>query len=702
MTNILNRLERDAVPVENPSAILDADFAIPADQASVKIDSATEYAGRPNPNFGLPQERFLSLHQKFLTEKDTHADIVFLGDSITEGWLSDGLSAWNRLAAHHLIRNLGISGDRLQHLLWRIENGELDGVSPKLVVLLIGTNNIGVNTPEEITVGVAEIIRRIHSAVVGVQVLLVNILPRSYDSMVDGRKDSERLAVEQANDLIRRLENGRNIFFLEAWRSFLDDNENLRRDLMPDGLHLSQEGYAVFSKLLKQKIDVLLASPIRSKKTRYAIVGTGGRAVMFTDPIVGQFQKDSELVGLCDTSVTRGLYYQRRLVREFGAPRVPFYQSFDAMLDDQDPDVVIVCTPDYLHHEFIVKSLEFGADVISEKPLTISADGCRAIFDAVERTGRKVRTTFNLRWSAGAGKVREIIASGAIGEVKHVDFDYALNTSHGADYFRRWHSQKICSGGLLVHKSTHHFDLVNWWLDAIPQTVFAMGDLVFYGKKNAIKRGQSPLTMYERYTGEPAAQKDPFRLNLEAEETLAELYLNAEKETGYIRDKNVFRDDINIEDSMSVLVRYRTGAMLAYSLNAFSPVEGFRVVISGDGGRIEYQEHLDTHLISEGCDEPSIERSARLIVQKHFSRQYEIPLEKCEGGHGGADPLIQEQMFSACPDVDALGRNAGHEQGAASLMIGVAANQAIETGFPVELAELFPLSPLAKRLHQLV
>ena len=219
---------------------------------------------------------------------------------------------------------------------------------------------------------------------------------------------------------------------------------------------------------------------------------------MFTRPIVGTYQEDAELVGLCDPSEVRRTYHQKSLSEEFGIPPVPTYADFDVMMKEQKPDVVIVCTPDCFHHEYIVRSLEAGADVISEKPMTIDAEKCRAIFDAVKRTGHKVRTTFNVRWGAGPTKVRELIAQGAIGRVVHVDYEHLLNTSHGADYFRRWHSHKEISGGLLLHKSTHHFDMINWWINGIPSQIFAMGSLAFYGKKNAEARGDGAWSRYDR------------------------------------------------------------------------------------------------------------------------------------------------------------------------------------------------------------
>lgn len=426
---------------------------------------------------------------------------------------------------------------------------------------------------------------------------------------------------------------------------------------------------------------------------------------MFLDAIASKFSDSCELVGLCDNSETRRTFHQKRLAEKYGVPLVPTYSDFEQMLRETRPDIAIVCTPDYLHHEYIIKSLEAGLDVISEKPLTTDGEKSHAIAEAVKRTGRSVRVTFNMRWTPAATKIRELLQAGTIGRVRHVDFEYTLNTSHGADYFRRWHSQKEFSGGLLIHKSTHHFDLINWWLDAIPTQVFAYGDLVYYGRKNAIDRGDEKWTTYPRYTGHPEAEGDPFHFPLDEEgSTMNALYHQAEKDTGYIRDQNVFREGIDIEDSMSVLIKYRTGQVVAYSLNAYSPDEGFRVSISGDGGRMEFVQKSSSHIITGDNDAKSSPstRGASLKVQKLFSEAYEVELPKAEGGHFGADPLIQEQMFSATPPLDEWCRNAGYEQGIASLLIGAAANQSMASGQPVNLDDLYTVNPEARRLQDLV
>ena len=433
-----------------------------------------------------------------------------------------------------------------------------------------------------------------------------------------------------------------------------------------------------------------------TRRKRYAVVGTGGRGLSFVNSVAGRFKDNCELVGICDTNPARMEYYNRHVVDELGGRPVEAFDAadFDAMVERTRPDTVIVTTVDAFHHRYIVRAMELGCDAITEKPMTIDAAKCRAIMDAVSRTGRKLTVAFNYRWRPGCTLVRRLLQEGTIGEIVHVDLSYLLDTSHGADYFRRWHREKDKSGGLLVHKGTHHFDLVNWWLDAVPETVFGMGRLAFYGRENAERRGVN--VPYDRYTGQDTGA-DPFAIDLAAAERTKGLYLEAERHDGYRRDQNVFGDGVSIEDTMSLLVRYRTGVVLNYSLNAYMPREGFSVAFNGTRGRLEYQE-------AHGADDEGGLGGLwtdRLVVLPQFGKPYEVPVPSAEGGHGGADPSIQERMFSADPPPDPWGRSAGHGQGAASIMVGIAANRSFETGRPESVAELCPQLGDAKRLSEL-
>lgn len=427
---------------------------------------------------------------------------------------------------------------------------------------------------------------------------------------------------------------------------------------------------------------------------------------MFTTSLLETYAYRHDLVALCDTNQTRMDYWNREFVERFGIEPLPTYRAdrFAEMLERERVDSVIVTTVDRTHHTYICAAMEASCDVLSEKPMTITAETCSEILETQARTGRDLKVTFNYRYAPRNTRVKELLRSGAIGRVVSVHFEWLLNTKHGADYFRRWHRDKINSGGLMVHKSTHHFDLVNWWLDSEPTRVFAQGGLRFYGKDNARERGITEF--YERAHGSDVAAKDPFAIDLASDSGLKGLYLDAEHEDGYYRDQSVFGEDITAEDDVAVLVNYSNGATMTYHLTAYSPWEGYRVAFNGAEGRLElscvesaYVSGSDTdHNAArnvQGASEVEVDEPTRLVLQRHWEKPQEIDLPQAnQGGHGGADTLLLQDCFDPQGD-DPLGRAAGHLDGARSILTGIAANRSMETGLPVDVSSLLPAGALS-------
>lgn len=431
-------------------------------------------------------------------------------------------------------------------------------------------------------------------------------------------------------------------------------------------------------------------------KTRYLVVGTGGRSNMFISAIAKDYRDTAELVGFCDVNQVRMDRYNRTLA-EWSLPAVPTAkpQDFDRLVHEVKPDVVIVTSIDRTHHRYIIRAMELGCDAISEKPMTVDAEKAQEILDAIKRTGRRLRVTFNYRYAPRNSKVKELLMQGAIGEVQSVHFEWLLDTRHGADYFRRWHRDKRNSGGLMVHKATHHFDLVNWWLATRPVEVFGMGRLCFYGRENAERRGVTAF--YERATGSPAAEKDPFALHLDRDPHLREMYLDAEREDGYLRDQSVFGNNISIEDDMSVMVRYASHATMTYHLTAYSPWEGYRIAFNGTKGRLEYDCEENSYVSGADGDanRPDIRDASehlpsephRILVRPHWGKPMKIEVEVAKGGHGGGDKRMLDDIFIG-GQADPLGRAADHRDGCMSILTGIAANQSFVCGAPVAVAPL--------------
>ncbi len=436
---------------------------------------------------------------------------------------------------------------------------------------------------------------------------------------------------------------------------------------------------------------------------RYALVGTGNRARGFVETIVGPHREHAELAGLCDESPTRLTWYNRYLGRKYDHPSVPTCapNDFEGMLRRESIDTVIVTTTDGNHHTYCIRAMEAGCDVICEKPLTTEVGKTREILAAIERTGRRLRVTFNVRYAPGSQAIKRALLSGAIGRPLAVHYRYLLDTTHGADYFRRWHAERTHSGGLLIHKSSHHFDLVNWLLEDWPDTVTAMGDLQFYGEVNARERGEQ--YEYDRYTSDHVqARRDPFARTLDdAGEWDRHLYYEAEKDpvsisrngTGYIRDRNVFGDHIDIEDVMNVLVRYRGGTFLNYSLLTFSPWEGYDLEITGTRGRIELSDRYPPQLTSHAdVEHDALPTGPTCTLYPMFKAPRLVDIPHQEGGHGGADPLMYNDLFHPSPQQDPLGRVASHWDGVASILCGFAANQSIASdSAPVKCSDLMIL-----------
>ncbi|TJY44116.1 Gfo/Idh/MocA family oxidoreductase [Cohnella pontilimi] len=402
---------------------------------------------------------------------------------------------------------------------------------------------------------------------------------------------------------------------------------------------------------------------------RYAIVGAGSRALsMFARPLVSELKDCAELAGIYDINRHRA----EAMSTQCGG--IPAFDDFDRMLEAVKPEVVIVASIDSTHHAYIIRALEAGCDVITEKPMTIDAEKCRAILDAERKTGKKVVVTFNMRFVPYVAQIKRLLDENVIGDILSIQLDWSLDQSHGADYFRRWHRKLDNSGGLLVHKSTHHFDMVNWWLNDEPEEVFAFGARKFYGPTRD-ERGIRCLNCRYQASCE-------FYFDITANAFTDTYYLQAEHHDGYMRDGCVFSEDIDIYDTMSVNVRYSGGALFTYSLAAYSPYEGWKAVLIGTEGRLEAEEYFS------GVHSGETVQEIRLYDGKGGLQT--IPVNSAEGDHGGSDEKLRRAIFAG-DDSDSLGQQAGSWAGAMSLLIGAAANLSIDTKKPVTIKEL--LSP---------
>lgn len=204
--------------------------------------------GKPHPNFLPAHERFVKIAE------EGKAKLVFLGDSITAGW-GGKKDIWDKAFGAYDPANFGIGGDRTQHVLWRITNGELDGkIKPKAVVLMIGTNNVGADTAEGIAKGVTVIVKTIQEKQPQAKILLLGVFPRGEKAA----PNSAREKLKQVNDIISKLDDGSKVHYLDIGSKFLQPDGSITKEIMPDYLHLSAQGYQIWADAIGPKVAELM------------------------------------------------------------------------------------------------------------------------------------------------------------------------------------------------------------------------------------------------------------------------------------------------------------------------------------------------------------------------------------------------------------------------------------------------------------
>ena len=416
--------------------------------------------------------------------------------------------------------------------------------------------------------------------------------------------------------------------------------------------------------------DSSLARVSAPAKRRYAIVGTGDRSItMWGKPLLERYSEQLEFVGLCDINPKRVEVAKKML-----GVSCPTFTNFDQMCDQVKPDLLMVTTVDGFHGNYIVRGLDRRLDVMTEKPMVIDEKQCQAVLDAEQRNKKKIVVTFNYRYAPKHQKIKEILMSGEIGRVISVDFSWYLDVYHGADYFRRWHRLKSKGGSLWVHKASHHFDLINWWLDADPVEVSARAGLEVYGRNGAMRATNCRSC--------PHTANCKFFYDMKKNATRMELYASCEDVDGYYRDGCVFREDIDIYDTMSAVVKYSSGVHMSYSLNAFMPIEGYRLAFNGEKGRLEVRDF-------ERQPWPT-ERQTEMQLIKSFGQRELIDIANIAGGHSGGDSRMQDVIFKK-PDVPAHMRLPDSRAGALSCLTGIAARKSVELKRPIRISELVKL-----------
>ncbi len=221
--------------------------------AQTNTVSGTNQCLVPVSRGGLALNRFLELNQR-VKENRGQAEVVFVGDSITEGWETNGKTVWEKYYAPRKSLNLGIGSDHTQHVLWRLDHGNLEGLHPKVAVLLIGVNNIpdDTNTPRMVLEGVTAVVHKLRNKLPETKVLLLAIFPFREDFC------PQRAKALQVNQALHKLDDGRWVHFLDIGHLFIEPDGRISRDIMRDFLHPSPTGYRIWAEAMEPTLARLL------------------------------------------------------------------------------------------------------------------------------------------------------------------------------------------------------------------------------------------------------------------------------------------------------------------------------------------------------------------------------------------------------------------------------------------------------------
>jgi predicted dehydrogenase len=407
-----------------------------------------------------------------------------------------------------------------------------------------------------------------------------------------------------------------------------------------------------------------------NQKVKVALVGTGSRgSETWGKSLLDGFGDWVEMVGLCDINPKRVEYAKKYM--NAGSAKTYVAKDFDLMIKETAPDVVVVTTTDRFHVDYTVRAMELGVDVISEKPIATEAEQCQRILDTEYKTGKKVTVGFNMRFMNMSPEIKRVMESGELGKIISVDFQEYLDLDHGSSYFRRWHGKNKYSGSLLVHKASHHFDLVNWYLDADPVEVQAMGKVAFYGKNNSFRGRNCRNCAF--------TDRCDFYWDITKSQRNMDLYVKCEDADGYYRDGCVWDNDIDSFDVSTTQVVYDNGTILTYTQNTNLAYEGQYICFTGEKGR------MDVRLYNRQPWEVDAPIEIRISKDTETTKVYTI--ENGKGGHGGADHKVKDLIFNP-EKKDNLRQRAGSRAGVMASLIGIAARQSIETGKKVVIDDL--------------
>jgi predicted dehydrogenase len=375
-------------------------------------------------------------------------------------------------------------------------------------------------------------------------------------------------------------------------------------------------------------------------------------------------------------------------MNEFLGTRIPAFTNPGKLYEKAKPGLVVIATVDRTHLEYIQGAFQAQVNSIVEKPLCINAEQCRRIL-AFQKAGKGITavTAHNYRYAPDMLYLKQLLEENKIGKLRSIIFHEYLDLRHGASYFRRWNRRKKDSGGLVVHKASHCFDLMNWFTGAKAKTLFARGALNVYGNRASRFQGEKCHTC--KHTKQCPHYVDyASDLKKSQADLRTRLYFSDKSADRYTPDLCVFSSEIDIEDYITVGYDYDNGVQVTFELCAYSSYEGVFIGLEGTKGRLEYQLMTGTKPGKNNADKYGSEitnlQSLRFYKFDGGMQAVEMPKRE-DQAHGGADWRMLKDLLGKPPHSKAA---ATLEEGVQAVLIGAAANASMATGRVVDVQAL--------------
>lgn len=384
------------------------------------------------------------------------------------------------------------------------------------------------------------------------------------------------------------------------------------------------------------------------------LIGAGNRAIeLFIKPLNIEHYTNTKIIGIYDINLHRA-----ELLSSLSSDYIPVYHSLSEVLRNPNIDIFVILTPDHTHAPLICYLLQHQkAEIMCEKPLCISMEQAETLFHLPDKEKNRIHVLLNSRFMPINMAIKEILSDGIIGKPLFISYHWNIDIPHGTEYFRRWHSDINQSGGMLVHKSCHHFDLMNWWLQDSPKLVSSIGSKNYYVSN----------TDHGKYCRE-CSNKCEYRIDLCRQPLIKQMYFDAETEDGYLRDKCIY-ENVTINDTLCSQIIYERQTVVSYTINFYSYSPSWNINFVGSCGTI--YTNFDPKA-----------QSNNIHIQLNTGEQKSIPICTNPLKHSGADLEIRKILFSGnheMKDTDTF-HIGNFTDGLSASLIGILSNCSLTEG----------------------